>query len=109
MVAIQDGVKTQLREQGGSKSVVLWHMLDCFIDTSNTDVLEARLLCSTCTDSQAVVKRVIQHWCSDAALPQGSGSRPHTDSNHVNDHFCNEILNVKLTAPADHLFLTVYV
>lgn len=70
MVAMQDGVKTQHREQGGCKSVVLWHMLDCFIGTSNTDVLEARLLCLTCTDSQAVVKRVIR----DTALVSGRGS-----------------------------------
>lgn len=70
MVAMQDGVKTQLREQGGSKSVVLWTMLDCFIVASNTDVLEARLLCSTCTDSQAVVKRMIR----DTALVSGRGS-----------------------------------
>lgn len=70
MVAVQDGVKTQLREQGGSKSVVLWHMLDCFIGTSNTEVLEARLLCSTCTDSRAVDKRVVR----DTVLVFGRGS-----------------------------------
>lgn len=67
---MQDGVKTQLREQGGSKSEVLWNMPDCFIVASNTDVLEARPLCSTCTDSQAVAKRMIR----DTALVSGRGS-----------------------------------